>query len=208
MEHQVNLGESYRKLGDLSARTGGPADGLDWFAKAITKLEEVRQRIPKHLEAARVLRHAYSGRAEALTKLARHAEAAQDWGRAAPLTAGPERLGYRLRRAAALARSGDDVAAAAEAGALAEGTGLSGNTLYDLACVYAAAAAATQGPGLAGRYAARAMELLQRAQSGGYFQTPDGVKRLRDDAALAPLMSREEFPKFVRGVGAEGPGPR
>jgi hypothetical protein len=135
--------------------------------------------------------------------MARHAEAAEDWDQAARLAGGAERERYRLRRAAALARAGDRARAVAEAGALAAGQDLRGEALYQLAGIYATASAVADDTTLADQDAARALELLARARAKGYFKTPAGVKRLREDADLAPLRSREEFRQLLQGVEAE-----
>jgi tetratricopeptide (TPR) repeat protein len=208
LDHQVGLGDTYNNLGYLNTFTDRPADGLEWFAQALTKLEVVRQRAPKHQEAIRVLRRTHAGQAEALTKLARHAEAAKELDKAAQLAAGSEQTKYRLRRAAALARAGEHATAAAEGDALADRPGVKGDVLYSLAGVYATAATVKDDPELAGQYASRAMELLGRAQTEGFFKDPANLKRLRDDSDLDPLRPRDEFQQFVRGVEAKEPGPK
>ena len=66
------------------------------------------------------------------------------WDRAVELDDGKNRIAWRLRRALTLARLGEHARAAAEADALASGTPVGGNLLYNAACVYACAAAAVR----------------------------------------------------------------
>jgi hypothetical protein len=47
------------------------------------------------------------------------------------------------------------------------------------------------------QYARRAVDLLRQAQLAGYFDNPASVHRLKKDADLEPLRSRDDFVKLV-----------
>ena len=85
--------------------------------------------------------------------------------------------------------------------------------LYQAARVYALASAAAQkdeqaSPAdrakLAEQYAARAVELLVRAERAGYFATPARLADLKTDPDLATLRTRQAFNSLLRE--AEGRG--
>ena len=94
---------------------------------------------------------------------------------------------------------------------LAAGSKIGGEALYQLACVYALAVeAATKDTGLeaakakqlADRYADKAMELLGRARTAGYFQTPANVQQLATHGNWQYVRSREAFQKLLRELQA------
>ncbi len=154
---------------------------------------------------------AYRGRARTLGRLGRYAEAVRDWDRVIELDGG--NAGFRLERALALARAEDHARAAAEANALARGEALQGDTLYDLARVYALASSAVRRDAnlsagdrdnLARQHAARAVALLGRAKAAGYYQGPRHLKALRTSPDLEPLRSRDDFKKLLAGLEKEG----
>jgi uncharacterized protein YciW len=136
-----------------------------------------------------------------LGQLARHAEAAQDWGRALELNDEPHRLAeFREQRALSLARAGKDAQAVAAADELAETKGASEDTLCGCARVCALAAAAVEGdPELQAQYAARAVELLRQASARGYKD----IARLKDDPDLGALRSRPDFHRLLGQLEAK-----
>jgi hypothetical protein len=104
------------------------------------------------------------------------------------------------------ARAGRYAQAAAEAKVLAQQKDPKGNTLYDLACLWAVTSAAARRDlqlpqssraSLAEEYAGHALELLARAQAAGYFQSRAKVDRARKDPDLEPIRSRKEFKKLL-----------
>src|SRR5439155_909917 len=78
---------------------GEPAAALDWYAKAIATLEPAHQADPRLVTARQFLRNCHSGRAEALVRLDRPAEALTDWDGALALDDGSARTRLRLGRA-------------------------------------------------------------------------------------------------------------
>jgi hypothetical protein len=185
---------------------------VDWYAKAIRILEPVWRREPRLNAARRYLRNSHWGRARAWTRLGRHAEALPEWDRTLELEAGALRNSFRLQRALTLAHLGNHSQAVAEADDLAQGKDLRGDTLYDLACVYAVSSAAAQKDAslphadrerLAERRAGQAVELLAKAQATGYFKERARVEHLKQDTDLDALRARPDYQKLVREL--EGP---
>ena len=86
--------------------------------------------------------------------------------------------------------------------ALTRDRGVSGEDLYNAACIYGLAAAAAQEPGERDAYAVQAVALLRRAQAAGFFKDCAKIERLKRDSYLAPLRQREDFRKFVAELEA------
>jgi serine/threonine-protein kinase len=203
--YRANLGGTYVNLGNLQTDSGQPRAALDWYAKAIEALQAVLSGDPNNAMARLYLKNAHWGRAQTLARLDRHAEAAQDWGRALELDDGPARLFFRLQRALSLARAGDHAQAVAEANAVAGLQGVPAPGLYDLACVCALASAAVKGDAkLADRYAARAVELLRQAVAKGYRD----VEHVQKDPDLGLLRGREDFQKQLKDLEAKPKAPK
>jgi tetratricopeptide (TPR) repeat protein len=197
----VNLGNVLRGQGQAEA-------SLAWFAKAIALLEPLVQKKPDLITKRLFLRNAHWGRAQALDKLAQHAEAVKDWDRALALNAVPaDERRIRRNRVQSLARTGEHAKAVTEANALAEAKDADAGTLYDLACVCAIASAKVKGaknPGadasrLAEEYAARAVELLRQAVAKGFKD----IEHMKKDTDLDALREREDFKKLLAEMEAK-----
>src|SRR5262249_35696092 len=117
LDYQIELSCSHHHLGCLVRDNGRPADALPWFDQAVGGLAPVLERQPRLASARRFLRNGHGGRAQALMKLDRHADAARDWDRALELDDGSLRVAIRLQRALCLARV-EPTKAVAEAEAL------------------------------------------------------------------------------------------
>jgi serine/threonine protein kinase/tetratricopeptide (TPR) repeat protein len=201
--HQ-DLASSYVNFGVLLGHDGKTEASLAWFAKAIALLDPLLQQEPRLVTARLFLRNAHFARAQALDKLARHADAVKDWDRAIDLAAPPNRPRFRMQRALSLVRAGRHAEAVAEGDALAEAKDVTGDMLYDLACVSALAAAAvkdaktpsTDATQPAEGYAARAVELLRQAVAKGYKDAAHMTK----DRDLDALRGREDFKKLLTGL--------
>jgi tetratricopeptide (TPR) repeat protein len=196
--YRVDLAGSYVNYGRLLDGLGEPAAALGWYAKAIPILEGVRTQVTHIATAQRYLGIAYWKRAEALTRLARNAEALTDWDRALALDDGSNRAMYRQQRALALARTGDSTQAVAEAEDLTQGDQVSGGSLYDAACICALSSAGVRDDGKRQEtYALRAVAMLRRAQATGYFKDSQQVQHLKQDDDLAVLRTRTDFQKLL-----------
>jgi serine/threonine protein kinase/tetratricopeptide (TPR) repeat protein len=206
-EYQIGLGGTCVNLAGLCFARGNAQDSLAPLAQAISVLEAVRKKEPGHPTARSFLRNAHVVRAHALGQLRRHDQAVQAWDRALALDRGKNAQAYRLLRAASLAHAGNHVRAATEADALAGDTAIPDRALYSLACVYSLARrAAMKDPSLtpsrraklASLHETRAIELLKKARTAGYFQSQGPIDLLKQDPDLDPLRS---VPAFKRLLG-------
>jgi tetratricopeptide (TPR) repeat protein len=195
--YAVDLGGTCCNLGDLLRERGDPQAALPLFARAIDVLGPIHARTPRNVTARQFLRNTYWGRAVALGKLGRHADAVTDWDRAIDLSDAGGQPGLRLLRADCRVRAGDIAGATAEADKLAADKDASADTLYGAACIHALSAAAVKAD--VDRHASRAVALLRQAIERGYAD----VAHLRADTDLEALRGREDFKVLVAGLGAK-----
>jgi tetratricopeptide (TPR) repeat protein len=197
-EHAIRLARMQFSLGNLLLDKDRPQDALASYGEAHETLQPVVAKYPRDARVRLALKYFHSGRALILTRLGRHAEALKDWESAYESDDGRSRGWLRVQRALTLARLGDHATAAAEAAALARLQGKPAALVYDLARVYAlAAAAARDEESLANQYADRAMACLRQAQAAGFFTHPVRIEQLRKDADLGALRTREDYGKWV-----------
>ncbi len=190
--YAVRLGGSDYHLGTFARDHGEPAAALDWYAKAIAALDPVHRANPQQAAARSYLRNAYRGRARALERLGRSAEAVADWDRALALDDGSGRAALRLGRADALARGGDAARALAAADELAGAEKLTFGQRYNLACVYALAAAKLP-PADADGAAAKAVVALRQAVAAGFRD----VGHMLHDGDLAAARTRADYAELL-----------
>jgi serine/threonine-protein kinase len=196
----ANLAGSYCNLGIALRQQGTSEESLPWFGKAVKALRDVLKREPRHAIGREYLCKSHGGRAEALEVLKRHTEALADWEQALKYGAKEERDGLRLRRSLVLARLGKYAEADQEAEALARLPELPDVVLYNLACVHGLSARDTV---RIDHHAGKALELLRRARSAGYFRPAIRREQFRKDADFDALRSRKEFDQFVQEVGGD-----
>jgi serine/threonine protein kinase/tetratricopeptide (TPR) repeat protein len=178
------LGKCYQQYAAAVRENLGPAASLDWYGKAIETLEPIHRAIPSiytgyHLGESRL------GRAEALTRLGRPAEALADWDRAAELR---NRFDVRLGRALALANAGRSADAIAAADQLAAERNLPAGQWYDVARVYALVAARVTSAE-SDHVAAQAVAGLRHAIAAGYHDIP----HLLADPDLTTIRKRPDY---------------
>jgi tetratricopeptide (TPR) repeat protein len=170
----------------------------------------VHRQEPRERIARKFLIITHQGRAVALTRLGRPAEALTDWNRAIALDDGPDRDELRLGRAASACRLGSYHEAVALADNLAESESISGATLLQLACVYAQISAAIDGDTAlapaerAGRvesYVDRAIRLLLRARQNEYYRSRAKFRQALRDPDLDPVRSRVAFRLLLLDLG-------
>src|SRR5262249_4847371 len=191
--------DSYRNYGNVLRDEGQWEAALAWYAKAITTLTPVQVKNPSLVMARLQLRAAYEGRAIALDKLTRYADAARDWENAAALADQTSRAKFRLGKAVSLARASQHAPAVVEAEGLAQNADLTDETLYQLARIYALASAAVQDDtDLQDRYAARAVALLERVVESGYLQEKNAIESLKKDADFDALRERDDYQELIR----------
>jgi tetratricopeptide (TPR) repeat protein len=188
-DYAVGLGGTLNNLGNLTRANGKPQAALDFLARASATLEKVLARDLRHTLARLCLRNAHWGRADALTELKQHAEAAKDWDRAIDLDDGRMRPAFRLQRALSLVHADEPAQALRQAEEVLQDKNLPAGMLYDLACVHALCAVATKEE----KTAAKAVDLLRQAVAKGYKE----VEHMRKDSDLDSLRQREDFKKLV-----------
>jgi tetratricopeptide (TPR) repeat protein len=215
VEYAADLAASYFNLGNYLTAAGKRAEAVQWYGRAVSRLEENLKRDPADADSRKILLKAHGWRAVLLARLGRGAEAEADLREAAALFPDPPPRDVHVFRALARGYAGDHAAAAAAADAAAAGPDVSGLTWYNLATAYSLAAAAAGKDGrlpaadrekLAGDYAARAVALLRRAREAGYFQNAANVEPLVSDADYAPLRPRQDFRELLAALRAAGDG--
>jgi serine/threonine-protein kinase len=210
LEYVAYVGSSETSLGALAERRGDPAAALGWYGRSIALLDDALRREPRHMLSRLFLERAFWGRAEALSRLGRHAEAIADCDRALGLDDGSEGDQIRLDRAIVLARAGDHARSLAEADPLARSRTIPpADRAYKLARLFARAAAAIgddpkvaeiDRASRADMIAARAVGQLGQARHAGSFGNPESIVELRTDPDLNPLRARRDFQLFLMDV--------
>jgi serine/threonine-protein kinase len=195
------LVRNYRSLGTLLSGQQKSAAALDCYDRALRALKQALADTPSDRTAQVLLPGVYSWRADVLDDLGRYQEALTDWDQAVALDKSSDRNGYRASRALTLIHAGQQGRALAEADALTAAKEVRPDVLYSAACVYALAAGAAKPAHQADSYAAKAVELLERARTRGYFGDADNRQTLQSDKDLAALRSRADFQKLLMAVG-------
>jgi tetratricopeptide (TPR) repeat protein/tRNA A-37 threonylcarbamoyl transferase component Bud32 len=185
--YRVDLGGSYCNIAHVIRTGSQPADSLDWYAKAIAALAPVVAKQPSLATARLYLHHAHWGRAVALGKLNRHAEALADWDQTVKLAEAKTQPADRAGRALAYIRAGKVDEAVAEVTLLTKAKGWSAVQCYNFACIYSLASA--KDAARQQEYGQRAVALLRQAVQAGY----KNVALLKKDPDLDPLRQREDF---------------
>src|SRR5262249_1031475 len=155
-------------------------------------------------------RQQYSSRGRILSSLGRFREAQGAWERALALADDQSRPAICLGRAAAVAGLGEHAKAAAEAEEIlaraTAGESCFGGGATAGACLGAAEEDGKPQPSereaQAGKYAARAVELLRLARKAGYFKNDASRALLDSTPALKCLRSRGEYKAFLAELGA------
>jgi tetratricopeptide (TPR) repeat protein len=211
LKYQGGLGATLVNLSILQREDERHEEALQSAQQALTVLRAAHEREPRHSTYRLFFRNAYISRAQTLVVLRRYRESASDWDEALRLNAiSPDAGSIRLPRADTLARAGDHLRAAAEADELAGARSLSGEALYNLACVQALNAASRPLPVRekeADGYATKAVALLQRAAAVGYFRDAANVAHLHKDDDLAILRARDDYRAFIASLSPTKPKP-
>ncbi len=196
-------------LANVKRDNKAPADAVAIYGQALPLLlkgyDPLKQKPSEdESQAARLRYTLHSGRAEALGKLGRHAEAARDWDAARWLADDRDlRNDAHAQAAGSRARMGDLAWCLRALDAL-EKRSPSKDTLYLMACASSLASAAATGDEKE-RFAARAVDYLKCARAAGYFDDPDAVKHAREtDDDLKPLHGRKDFDALMESL-SKGP---
>ncbi len=203
---------TWANLGHLLCELNRSEESLQYSQAAAAALNAAGDLDRNLVPVREALRNAHWARAEALSRLGKHAEALADWNKALEVSSDADRDRLRLGRAEAFAHTGDHTQAAAEAQSLVPTAGDFGPILYRLAVILAMASArAGEDTALPSaerhqqseHHAAAAVEILQRARGAGWFRQPVERQRLGEEPAFAPLRPREDFQKLMADVGSE-----
>jgi serine/threonine protein kinase len=190
---------------------GKPRAALRQCTEAVNLAEAALWREPHYVTARATALNAHGARAQTYEALGRWADAAKDWDRVVELDGGTHRWVHRALRAMDLASAGDYARATAEADALAADGKAVGEGAWGLAITYARSLRAVRSASglrpaerdaLTDRYAARAMALLGKLQSQGYFKDQVHAKALRTENDLKPLRGRDDFRQLLGQVAA------
>jgi len=201
--HAINLAAAYMDLGRVASSESKHQEAAEWFGRGVGLLDGPAAAGPWGERAREKLVEGLDGRAQALAALSRFEEGIRDLGRALELATNPAaRDILKEHRALARIRQGDHARAAEDAANLARNPSASPSRLYNLACVLSLAAKAAGDDShldaddrlkLRKSYAKDAVDLLERAAAGGFFDDPKTSTLLRDDPDLASLRPREDF---------------
>ncbi len=181
---KINLAATYSNYANCLRDHVKPSEaGQDGYRKAI--LDAYNDAIAllgplaaqsKSPEVLRILRNAYWDRADALGRFDRHAEAKKSWQQALSLAEAILKLDVPPTAAAV-----DD---------------------YFAARAYALASAEFKDDGgFDGRYVSRALALLEKAKTRGYFQDPRRIEDMNREGDLNSLRGEPAFKKFAAAVG-------
>jgi serine/threonine-protein kinase len=207
-EYRLALAGTCVNLGH-ALRDGNQArEALPCYEKAFVGIRELEKRGADLPEMQEVLRNAYWGRAETLGKLDRYREAIPDWQMAVKLSRPGDRDRDLIRQgqAAALAQAGMHRQALVEVEDLLKGKLVKPDLFYELACVCALAARATDRDKtlsqadrgqLIDQYAARAIALLEQAKNARFFHDPKWRAHLKKDPDFEFLRSRRDYQRFI-----------
>lgn len=202
---RLTLAAAYGNLGNYVVDRRLLEEGTAYYSQAIRLIEELPEPNRRSREAAVTLGQLYATRAKALAMQRRFADALADLDRALAQPGAAEDNATRLQRADALTRLGDHARAAAELERLVPRLPPT-EYLYQAACVAALSSAAAQADSklseperasTADRYAARAVELLRKLHTAGFFKDAGHWEHVRKDPDLATLHGRENFQKLL-----------
>jgi serine/threonine protein kinase/tetratricopeptide (TPR) repeat protein len=201
-KYQADRAGTVFQLGQLLRTQHKPAEALPWYDQALALLQPLRQQAPHDLAARSLLGRTHCDRARVLDALNRSAESLADWDRAVELMPPGDRLWAQLERARSRVRAGQVAEAVADAAALTKDAATPSARCCEAACVCSLASAAAPESGQREAYAGQALALLRRARDAGFFKKKAIIRRLKQEADLEPLRSREDFRKFVAELEA------
>jgi serine/threonine protein kinase/tetratricopeptide (TPR) repeat protein len=199
-DQRVELAGCYCNYGCLLKDGGKATEALDWFARAIETVHKALVQDPKSAKARQFLHNGHVSRAQALDQLGRHRDAVLDWNQAVAMASGADRVQGRLKRALSIIRSGQVKQALAEAESLLAERQRDVAVVYDLACLFAQAAAAVKADAdQAEKCAASAVLLLRQASEHGFRE----LAQFKRDPDLDPLRKRMDFKKLMEELEAK-----
>jgi tetratricopeptide (TPR) repeat protein len=195
IKYRIYLAVCQVNLGRLLGAKQQPEEALQWESRGIAHLERVLRQAKDDATARLFLGKAHMNRALTHKGLKRYAEAAADCDKAIELLPERERPKVRMLRAQCRVRMGQVDAALKESEELARSA--DADTLYEIACVFAAAADRREEAAAAAtskeKCAGRAIELLRQAIAKGW-KKPALMKK---DDDLKAVRGRDDFKKLL-----------
>jgi eukaryotic-like serine/threonine-protein kinase len=192
-EYRINLAGTTSNLANTIRDQDSPKEAIPWYDKAIDSLLPLAAQKPPPHNARLFLRNSSWDRANALGQLLKHEEAVKDWQRAIDLDSGADKIA--LGRF--LQTSQMELVLKKEAGSPNSAPGL----FFKAAKVYALAAGSAaendRDARLQKQYSARALVLLRKAKSAGFFNDSPQVEQLKKEPAFTSLRQSPDFKKFV-----------
>jgi tetratricopeptide (TPR) repeat protein len=195
------------------AGSGKWADAIAGLDEAITTIDRLQKRSePGDPDLASLLKFCLEQRASAQHQQGRHDRAQADWDEVLKLSLPEQRPLFLVRRALALARTGQHVRAARAADNLARRDALPSTVIYDLACVRALCAACVAGDAsrplperekAAEGHVGVAAGLLQRAATIGFFRNPGNRAWLERDPDLVTVRACEDYRRLVKSLAVQ-----
>jgi eukaryotic-like serine/threonine-protein kinase len=214
-EHVTKLASCWQAGAVMLCRAEADEKAIRWADRAITGLRQALAWGRRDPRARDLLWKTYRVKAECLSQLGRHAEAARSWEEAARASPASQRRWLQFRKAGARAAAGAHVEAAAEVESLLPDKGGSAADAFEAAKAYAACSRAAAADGqlpaekkarLVERHAVRAVSLLARAHAGKAFADAEVLKHLLIDQSLHPLRERDDFRRLVERIQVEARG--
>jgi tetratricopeptide (TPR) repeat protein len=209
---QRDLGVSYYYLGQVERQALRFAEARGWYEQALSAFRALEKagkmdQAPAFAGLMRVLE-----KSVALCRLAPRAVEDLAFALAQSPELVPQLLAWRAR---VLATRGRHAEAARSAEKLAELAAGDADRLFDGAGAFARCAAAVVGGRAPERltaderalrdwYEGRALALLKRARSAGYFRDPLAAARFGYDPDFAALRCDSQYSKTISGLGAGG----
>jgi serine/threonine protein kinase len=190
-EYGIALAMSCVNLGIVCDVGGHVTAGIDWYSKAVLRLDTIVAAQPRLATAREALRNAHWRRASDLGKLKRFADALADWDAAVKFDDGVVRrdtISIHAGRASCLAHVGRAHEAAKEAESIAADPSATASTLYNCACFISLGSVVPNGRTVEAR-SDRAVNVLRTALASGYRD----IRHLLADPDLAPLRSRPDY---------------
>jgi tetratricopeptide (TPR) repeat protein/tRNA A-37 threonylcarbamoyl transferase component Bud32 len=213
-ELAIDLGASYGNLGLLAQEAGKIEAARDWHRKSLEVLEPAYTREPKNPIARQYLATTRLVWAQVLSLSGEHRDALAACDRALELATVVSAERVRVLRLHELAAVGDHEAAARGADTLAKNSALPPGARYELAGVYAlAAAAARKDKNLADEernrmaqgYSGLALALLTAAEEAGFFKPRPNAEHLKQNRDFDALRQSLDFQELLRRVeGGKG----
>lgn len=207
-DYLVSQCAARQNLGTLLISIGKASEGLKELGIVIDELERLLQTNPKHADAKSYCLNAHGSRAQYFGSIRDFESALLDWARVIELVDDEKvRDRYRIQKCLTMARL-RPIAASIDAKTLEESPNLSGEDIYNLACVFALAASVREDTqfelGSEGRvmdsssldqssWKDHALDLLEDKRTANYLSSPTAIAHAKKDSDLKVLWKEPRF---------------